>query len=173
MDVISAILVCLFTGAFAAVSIIHTGMDRQKMRAMLYAKQMIVSLDKWVLFIVKQMESSDFDAGVTETIQGLADAYFNKKRKKESIRSIHHINSIITALSTLDNDQYIRINLAPGNTEVDFMQLYRLQSAYNSCVEKLNNRLNKRIPAIVGKLTRVGKLEELMSLTYIPRLEDN
>jgi len=173
MDYFFSILLCLIFIVIAGISIIYSGMDKQRMRATLYAKQMIAPLDDWVRYVVDQTKSPGFDANEKDKLQTLEADYFGTKKRRDPLKTIIHVNSIIERLELLnDSDPSRAIIVAPGHSDLEFNMLFTLQSGYNGCVDNLNKRLSKPIPAYVAKLTRMKKLDELMSLIHVPEFEE-
>ena len=173
MDYFFSILLCLVFVVIAAVSIIYSGMDKQRMRATLYAKQMLTPLDDWVRYVVDQTKSPGFDAEVKDKLQALESEYFGTKKRRDPLKTIQHVNAIIEQLETLNSsDPSVAVTVAPGYSDLEFSMLFTLQAGYNGCVDNLNKRLNKRILAYVAKLTRMKRLDELMSLIHVPELDE-
>ena len=173
MDYFFSILLCIIFIVIAGVSIIYSGMDKQKMRATLYAKQMIAPLDDWVRHVVEQTKSPGFDADMKDKLQALESAYFGTKKLRDPLKTIMNVNSIIEQLEKLDGaDPSKTITVAPGYSDLEFNMLFTLQSGYNGCVDNLNKRLDKPVTAYVAKLTRMKKLDELMSLVHVPELDE-
>ena len=173
MDYFLSILLCLVFIVIAAISIIYSGMDKQRMRAILYAKQMLAPLDDWVRFVVEQTKSPGFDAEVKDKLQTLESEYFGTKKRRDPLKTIQHVNAIIEQIETLNSsDPSVAVTVAPGHSDLEFNMLFSLQAGYNGCVENLNKRLNKHIVAYVAKLTRMKRLDELMSLIQVPDIDE-
>ena len=192
MDIIT-ILVLLVLVAFSATGFVYSGMDKQRMRAMVYAKRMKTYLDSWILNIFDQIKSPDFDAGTKEKLQPLADEYFSGRKRKNPLKTVSQVKSISSILRTAENSILQKGKAEPkanslaavlrpeSNDDLDegFAETddydedtddkFRfLRYEYNRYAEKLNSRLEKPIPSLVGKICFIKRLEVLEALPKIP-----
>ena len=172
MDVFFSVVVFVVLFIASYICIMYSRMDKFKMHATIYAKQLRTTLDKWVSVAIDNIEAPGFSDEMRSKIRALADDYYNIKKKKNAIKRIPFASAIAEELLSLVENPSVHITGARDDPDLDFDQLLILQAEYNSCVWKLENLLAKPLPSIIGKIFRVKRLTELGYLIKISELND-
>lgn len=166
MDLAIAILLCLFFLALIILGEIYLEMDKQRTRAIICIKRMRVNLDKWIEETIALAESSATGRETASDLRSLAHDYFSCKRYKETLKVVSLINSMAAMSAPLEDGA---IGTEAGSiliARADYADnIEPLRREYNQCARKLNSRLDKKIPATVGRLLRISKMEELRRLS--------
>lgn len=166
MDLPIAILLCLFFLTLIVFGEIYFGLDKQRMRAIACIQNMRENLDKWVEGTVELAESSDTGRKAADDFRALAQDYFSYKRYKEIMKAVSLVNSLAAMAAPLEDEAFgtkAGKILAARADSADRVE--PLRNEYNNCVRRLNSRLDKKIPAVVGKLFRISRMEKLNQLS--------
>ena len=166
MDLMVAILLCLMFLALIILGEIYLEMDKQRACAIECLKKMSENLDKWVDRTVELAGFSDSGQKTAEELRALAQSYIGCKKNKKTLMAVSLVNSMVTLSVPLED-------MASGPEASTILQaravaadsLNFLRDEYNKCARKLNRRLGKKIPAAVGRLFRIGRMEELRQLS--------
>ena len=170
METVFAILVCLVLLGLIVIGEIYLAMDKQKARAIVYIKKMSVYMDEWVRRTAEMAESPIYDRKSADAFRALSHEYFGYRKYKDTLKKITLVNSMAELSEPLE--------FSAGNAGAEGLLSARLDAAanigllrteYNECARKLNDRLKKRIPAVIGKLFRMSALEELRDLAHAER----
>jgi len=158
-----AVLLCLFFIMLAFVGWIHMGMEQQKARAIVYARKMEPDIDAWVFQAAESAKRHSSDTAAVNMFLLTADNYFNCKKSRDILKKVSIVNQLAAQAVSMADSGMLRVSAELENNEFSgsIERLIELRPLYNRCVRNLSKRLEKRIPATIGKLFRVRRLEEL------------
>jgi hypothetical protein len=167
MDLFFAILLCLFFAALIAIGQIYLDMDRQRTRAGVCIAEMKEHLDAWVALTIELTGIAGADPEAALIIRNLADSYYNAKKYRERFARISLANKILFLSGVLVADSACDAEASRIlKRRIDASDsLGMLRTEFNQSVRRLNNRLKKKIPAVIGKLFGISILEELYDLS--------
>lgn len=165
MDLLIGIVLCLFFLTLIVTGEIYFALDKQRIRAFVCFQNMRVNLDKWVEVMVELAEGSDTGRKTAEELRALAQDYFNYKRYKETMMAVSLVNSIAAIAEQLEEKASGTESDRILTERADFAgRVEPLRNEYNNCVRRLNARLDSKLPATVGRLFRISKMEKLRQL---------
>lgn len=167
MELFYAILLCLFFAALVAIGQVYLDMDKQRTRADVCIARMKEHLDVWVTLTIELTSIPGADPETALIIRNLADSYFKAQKYGERFTRISRVNEMFllsgarAADSACDaeTDRILSRRIDASNS------LGMLPTEFNQSVRKLNGRLKKRIPSVIGKLFGMSSLEELCDLS--------
>jgi hypothetical protein len=165
MEMVLAVIMSAVIIAMIVVVEIYFGMDKLKARAIVLVGRMQEYLDVWVTLATDLGAYPGADQKSAETLRTLAESYFGCKKYKDRLKKIALVNKM-AALAGQRSAGGAPKNFRQERPESS-ASLEPLRATYNQCVRILNKRLDKKIQAAVGKLFKVGRLEELSDLTRV------
>ena len=164
MELLFAILLCLFFLMVYIIGQMYFEMDKEKSRAINFVNKMIEPLDEWVTHTVELAGSPVASPKLADALQTMAENYFNCEKNK--LKKIPLVNSMAELSEPLA--------AAAAGTEAGLILKARADAAaglgmlrigYNQSVRMLNGYLMKRGSAAVGKLFGMSSLEKLCDLS--------
>jgi hypothetical protein len=162
MDLVVAILLCVFVATVIVIGEVYLEMDKHRTRAIEYVKEMNGAFYEWIWFSVEMAEASAPSPAEADELDALLKAYQGCAKYRDNLKIVPIVNSMAALISSFG---WASGGTAPGKIQSAWAgiadDIRPLRIEYNQSVRKLNSRLGKRFPALAGKLFRIDRLEEL------------
>lgn len=167
MELFFVVLVCLFFLVLIFAGRIYFKMDTKRFRANACVLQMKHYLNEWVEIAVEKEKNAIYHKGSESEFQESVQQFFSYMERKNMLRIIPVLNTIAKLTGSI-NDPMSNVKQDGLDNDDSFweqsealLDFYMLITEYNRSVREFNNLLNKKIHAIVARITNLAKLEEL------------